>query len=101
MRPHKLHGIMVASFALALGLAGCASAGGAGQSGGSANELMAEDFTPDMQVLTCTKRFSGCAQPGSAVAVARVRESTWMASCAVDLRSSKHCEWIKSQERNA
>ena len=52
MRPHKLHGIMVASFALARGLAGCASAGGAGQSGGSANELMAEDFTPDMQVLT-------------------------------------------------
>ena len=43
---------MVASFALALGLAGCAATGGAGMGGGSANELLAEDFTPDMQVLT-------------------------------------------------
>ena len=52
MRPHKLNRSMVASFALALGLAGCAAAGGAGMGGGSANELLAEDFTPDMQVLT-------------------------------------------------
>ena len=52
MRPHKLNRSMVASFALALGLAGCAAAGGAGMGGGSANELTLEDFGADMQSST-------------------------------------------------
>ena len=52
MRLYMSNRIMVASFALAVGLAGCAGTGGAGVGGGSANELSEADFTPDMQVLT-------------------------------------------------
>jgi len=54
MRRHKLNLIMAASFTLVLGLAGCASGstGGSRMGGSSANELSAEDFTPDMMVLS-------------------------------------------------
>jgi len=52
MRLYMSNRITVASFALAVGLAGCAGAGGARLGGGSANELSEADFTPDMQVLT-------------------------------------------------
>ena len=52
MRAHSSKRLVLASFALAIGLAGCASAGGGGGGGGGrANLLTAESFTVEMQTL--------------------------------------------------
>ena len=52
MRAHSSKRLVLASFALAIGLAGCASSGGGGGGGGGgANVLTAADFTVEMQTL--------------------------------------------------
>ena len=44
MRPHASRQLTLASFALAMALAGCASAGGGSSSGGNPNRIVAEEL---------------------------------------------------------
>lgn len=50
MRPQPSRKLALAAFALAVGLTGCASAGGGGSSGGDPNLIVAEELAPLQQL---------------------------------------------------